>query len=78
MRILTQMSCSRNAEGMYVSIANTNAKKILALLEEMPQVERRRLIRVLAQLQSASDQTTQGWRKREIMERQEREDYFND
>lgn len=72
------MSCSRNAEGMYVSIANTNAKKILALLEEMPQVERRRLIRVLAQLQSASDQTTQGWRKREIMERQEREDYFND
>ena len=72
------MNCSRNAEGMYVSIANTNAKKILALLEEMPKEERRRLIRVLAQLQSASDQTTQGWRKREIMERQEREDYFND
>ena len=72
------MSCSRNAEGMYVSIANTNAKKILALLEEMPREERRRLIRVLAQLQSASDLTTQGWRKREIMERQEREDYFND
>jgi hypothetical protein len=72
------MNCSRNAEGMYVSIANTNAKKILALLEEMPKEERRRLIRVLAQLQSASDLTTQGWRKREIMERQEREDYFND
>ena len=72
------MNCSRNAEGMYVSIANTNAKKILALLEEMPREERRRLIRVLAQLQSASDLTTQGWRKREIMERQEREDYFND
>jgi hypothetical protein len=72
------MNFSRNAEGMYVSIANTNAKKILALLEEMPQDERRRLIRVLMQLQDASDLSSKGWRKREIMELQEKEDYLND
>ena len=75
------MNFSRNAEGMYVSIANTNAKKILALLEEMPQDERSRFIRVLGQLQDASDMASKpisGWRKREIIERQEREDYLND
>jgi Mg/Co/Ni transporter MgtE len=72
------MNCSRNAEGMYVSIANTNAKKILALLEEMPREERRRLIRVLAQLQSASDLTIHRNQRREIWERHEREEYLND
>jgi hypothetical protein len=77
MRILTQMSCSRNAEGMYVSIANTNAKKILALIEEMPHEERCRLIRLLGQLQDAAD-TASTWRKRQIMEKHEREEYLND
>jgi hypothetical protein len=76
-----KMNFSRNAEGMYVSIANTNTKKILALLEEMPQDDRSRLIRVLAQLQDASDMASKpisGWRKRQLMEQQEREDYLND
>jgi len=71
------MNFSRNAEGMYVSIANTNAKKILALLEEMPHEERSRLIRLLGELQDAAD-TASTWRKRQIMEKQEREEYLND
>jgi hypothetical protein len=75
------MNFSRNAEGMYVSIANTNAKKILALLGEMPNDERRKLIQVLMQLQDSIDLASKpisGWRKRQLMEKQEREEYLND
>jgi hypothetical protein len=64
---------------MYVSIANTNTKKILALLEEMPNDERRKLIQVLMQLQDSIDLASKpmsGWRKRQLMEK--REEYAND
>ena len=76
---MEKMNFSRNAEGMYVSIANTNTKKILALLEEMPNDERRKLIQVLMQLQDSIDLASKpmsGWRKRQLME--EREEYLND
>ena len=75
------MNFSRNAEGMYVSIANTYIKKILALLEEMPNDERRKLIQVLMQLQDSIDLASKpisGWRKRQLMEQQEREENLND